>query len=420
LDLNKLVARAKAILLTPKTEWPVIAGEPTTVADLYKGYVIPLAAIPAIFSFLQLSVIGTSTFFGGTMRFGVGYGLTQAVLMFVLQLVSIFVVGWIIDALAPTFGGQKNNIQAVKVIAYSSTASCVASIGGVVPALGILIGIAGGIYGIYLLYLGLPHLMKCPPDRAGGYTAVVVICTIVIFAIGFALIGGVAGRAMMSGGPTYSSSNDSDSGDVQFDKDSPLGKMEQWGKDMEAAGKKLEEAQKSGDQAAQEQALKTVFGTALSGGQQVESLAPDRLKAFVPEQLAGLNRSSISAERSGAMGLQVSTANATYANEQGREVRLEITDAGSVKGLLGLASWVGVEGEKEENGRREKTFREDDRLMHEEWDSSASHGQYTVVVGDRFTVKVEGAAGSIDELRGAAEQLDLNGLAALRTEGVKN
>ncbi len=92
----------------------------------------------------------------------------------------------------------------------------------------------------------------------------------------------------------------------------------------------------------------------------------------------------------------------------------------NAKGLLGLASWAGVEGEREENGRREKTFREDDRLMHEEWDSNASHGQYTVVVGDRFTVKIEGGAGSVAELREAAEQLDLDGLADLRTEGVKN
>ncbi|MFC4314937.1 Yip1 family protein [Steroidobacter flavus] len=419
MDLNKLMARAKAILLAPKTEWPVIAGEPTTMADLYKGYVIPLAAIPAIFGFLQMSVIGMSTFFGGTIRMGIGYGLTQAVLTFVMGLVLVYLVGLIVDALAPTFGGQKNNIQAVKVVAYSTTAGCVASIAGIVPGLGILIGIAGGIYSIYLLYLGLPTMMKCPQEKAAGYTAVVVIIAIVVGVIAGAVIGSVVGVGSMMSGSTYSSSKGDD--DVKFDEDSPLGKMQKWGEDMEAANKKLEEAQKSGDQAAQEQALKAVFGAAMAGGgQQIESLAPDRLKSFVPDELAGLTRSSISAERSGAMGLQVSTASATYSNEAGREVRLEITDAGNAKGLLGLASWAGVEGEKEENGRSEKTFREDDRLMHQEWDSGASRGQYTVVVGDRFTVKVEGAAGSVGELRDAAEELNLDGLADLRTEGVKN
>lgn len=418
MDLNKLMARAKAILLSPKSEWPVIAGEPTTVADLYKGYAIWLAAIPAIFTFLKMSVIGTSVMFAGTVRIGVGAGLTTMVMSYVLALAMLYVLALIVDALAPSFGGQKNSIQAFKVVVYAYTASWVAGIAQILPWLGMLLMIAGAIYSIYLMYLGLPQTMKCPPEKAAGYTAVIVIIAIVVGAIVGVVVGGIAGVGSMMSGATYSSSSGDD--DVQFDEDSTLGKMQKWSEEMEAANKKLEEAQKSGDQAAQEEAMKAVFGAALGGGQQVESLTPDRLKSFVPEELAGLNRSSLSAERSGALGLQVSTATATYSNDSGREVRLEITDAGNAKGLLGLASWAGVEGEREENGRHEKTFREDDRLMHEEWDSNASQGQYTVVVGDRFTVKVEGAAESVAELREVAEQVDLDGLADLRTEGVKN
>jgi hypothetical protein len=406
LGLNKLLARAKAILLSPKTEWPVIATEPTTVADLYKGYIIPLAAIPAIFGLL------------GTLRIGFGPGLVAMVITFVMALISTFVMAWIIDALAPTFGGQKSNIQALKAIAYASTASWVAGFAHIIPWLGLLVVIAGGIYSIYLLYIGLPHTMKCPPEKSGGYTAVAIIIAIVLWAVTAAVIGSAVGVGSMMAGTSHSSSSDDD---LEFDEDSTLGKMEKWGKDMEAANKKLEAAQQSGDQGAQEEALKAVFGAALSGGAgQVESLAPERLKAFVPDELAGLSRSSIAAERSGAMGLQVSQANATYSDESGRQVRLEIVDAGSAKGLLGLASWAGVEGEKEANGRYEKTFRDDDRLIHEEWDSNDSTGQYTVVVADRFTVKVEGAAGSVGELRDAVEDLDLDGLAKLRAEGVKN
>jgi hypothetical protein len=120
------------------------------------------------------------------------------------------------------------------------------------------------------------------------------------------------------------------------------------------------------------------------------------------------------------MGMQISNASATYTDESGRELRLEITDAGTAKGLLGLAAWAGMEGEREENGRYEKTFREDGRLIHEEWDSNDSTGEYSVVVGDRFTVKVAGGAGSVQDLREATESLNLGGLAELRTEGVKN
>lgn len=417
MDLNKLVARAKAILLTPKSEWPVISTESTTVADLYKGYIIPLAALPAIFGFLKMSLIGTTVMFAGTYRVGIGAGLTSMVLGYVLSLVLVYVMGLIIDALAPTFGGQKNNIQALKTMAYAYTASWVAGVAQILPGIGMLVVIVGGIYSIYLLYLGLPHTMKCPPEKAGGYTAVAIIIAIVLGFLTAMVVGSIAGVGSMMGGSTYSSSHDDD---VQFDENSPLGKMEKWSKGVEAAGKQLEKAQKSGDQAAQEAALKTMFGAALSGGSQVESLAPDRLKSFVPEELAGLARSSISAERSGAMGIQISQANATYADESGKQVRLEITDAGTAKGLLGFASWANVEGEKESNGRYEKTFREDGKLIHEEWDSKDSSGQYAMVVGDRFTVTVSGQAGSVGELRDAVEQLDLDGLADLRTEGVKN
>jgi hypothetical protein len=397
------------MLLSPKTEWPVVATEPATVADLYKGYIIPLAAIAAVFGFLSMSFIGT-------LRFGLGLGFTYMILNFVGALISVFITALVINALATTFGGQKDNIQAFKSVSFAFTAMWVAGIAQIVPWLGWLIAIAGAIYSIYLLYLGLPHTMKCPPDRAGGYTAVVVIVAIVLYFVIAMVIGSVVNLGGMSRGGMFASSDT----EVTFDEDSSLGKLEQWSKDVEAASKKLEEAQKSGDQAAQEEALKTMMGAAFSGGQQVESLAPERLKAFVPDELAGLSRSSIASERNAAMGIQISQANATYADDSGRELRLEITDAGTAKGLLGFAGWAGMEGEREENGRYEKTFREDGKLIHEEWDSNDSTGAYSVVVGDRFTVKVEGAAGSVRELRDAVEALDLDALADLRTEGVKN
>src|SRR5262245_34015840 len=118
-----IVSRVKAILMTPKTEWPVIAAEPTTVADLYKNYILIIAAIPAVMNFIQMSVIGITIPFGGTIRTGIVSGITSALVYYIMLLVMIFVVGLIIDALAPTFGGVKNQVQALKAAAYSATAA---------------------------------------------------------------------------------------------------------------------------------------------------------------------------------------------------------------------------------------------------------------------------------------------------------
>jgi Yip1 domain len=413
-DFNKLIARAKAILLTPKTEWPVIASEPTTVADLYKGYIVILAAIPAIFAFIKWSIIGVSIPFAGTMRVGMGLGLTQMVVSYVLSLVMVYILALIIDALAPTFGGQKDQTQALKTAAYSYTASWIAGVAQILPWLGMLLLLAGGIYSIYLLYLGLPNTMKAPKDKAVGYTVVVIIVGIVLgIVVGMVTAAITGGSAAMSGAFSQSASHDSD---VQFDKDSPMGKLEQWSKNVEKASKQMEAAEKSGDQNAQADALKTMMGAALGGGE-VESLAPDRLKPFLPESLMGLPRGDLSTERNGAMGMQISEARADYNSEDGRSVTLQITDTGSAKGLLGLASWAGVEGEQQTGDGYEKTYRQNGRLIHEEWDGS--HGEYTVVVADRFTVQVNGEASSIDDLKAALRDVDLGALEALKNEGVK-
>jgi hypothetical protein len=404
-DLNKLIARVKGILLTPKTEWPVIAGESTTVADLYKGYIVWLAAIPAIFTFLLLA------------RFAPGFALTQLVLRYALTLVMVYVVALIIDALAPTFGGTKDKVQALKTIAYAITASCVAGIAAIVPLIGWLIALAAGIYGIYLLYLGLPHTMKCPPDRAGGYTAVIVVIAIVAgFLIG-AIAGVVAGGGMLMRGASSPFSMTHESHETTFDKDSSVGKLEQYAKQVEEASKKMEAAQKSGDQQAQADAMKTMMGAALGSGN-VEAVAPDRLKPFLPESLGGRNRSTFSTQRNSAMGMQMTEARATYADDDGRQWDLQVTDTGSAKGLLALAGWAGIEGENESSNGYDKTYRADGRLVHEQWDRSSSRGEYAVVLGDRFTVKLEGQADSIDDLKAALADLDLEALEAMKGEGV--
>lgn len=176
-----LMERAKNIVLQPKTEWPVIDAEQTSTGALYTGYIIPLAAIGPIAQIIGWSVFGMSLPFVGTFRIPIGYAVRTAVITYVASLIGTFVLALIIDALAPTFGGQKNQMQALKVAAYSSTAAWLAGIFGIIPALAIL-GLLG-LYSLYLLYLGLPVLMKAPEDKAVGYTVVVIICAIVLWII---------------------------------------------------------------------------------------------------------------------------------------------------------------------------------------------------------------------------------------------
>ena len=172
-----LVDRAKNILLKPKSEWAVISAEPHTVQGLYTGYVMILAAIPAVAAFIGFSLIGVSTFMG-SYRWPITSGITHMILQYVLNLGWVYVLALIIDALAPNFGGEKNFMQALKVSAFSPTAMWLAGIFSIIPAIAIL-GIVG-LYSLYLLYVGLPLLMKTPAEKAMPYTVVVIIIAIVL------------------------------------------------------------------------------------------------------------------------------------------------------------------------------------------------------------------------------------------------
>jgi Yip1 domain len=173
-----LVGRAKAILLRPKQEWPAIENEATTPVLLYTSYIVPLAAIGPIARAIGLSVFGLPLGFLGTYRVSPVRAAAGAIVSFVFTLAGVWVLAWIIDWLAPKFGGQSNSIQALKVAAYSSTAAWLAGIFGLIPLLSIL-GLFG-LYSLYLLYLGLPVLMKSPPDRSLTYTVVVILAGIAI------------------------------------------------------------------------------------------------------------------------------------------------------------------------------------------------------------------------------------------------
>jgi hypothetical protein len=176
-----LVQRVKQILLSPRTEWPVIDAEVTTPAELYKSYIVPLAAIGPIAEIIGYSVFGITVPYMGTYRVPIGSAITSGLIGFVLTLAGTYVLALIIDGLAPTFSGQRSPLQALKVAAYSSTASWVAAIFTLIPGFRLLTIL--GLYSVYLLYLGLPILMKSPRDKAVGYAAVVILAAIVLFMI---------------------------------------------------------------------------------------------------------------------------------------------------------------------------------------------------------------------------------------------
>ncbi len=191
-----LVARATNILAKPKAEWPVIAGESATVSSLFTGYIVPLAAMPAIAGFISSAFIGA--LMASMLRVPFTASLGGAILTYILSLGGVYLAALIVEKLAPTFQSQGTIVDALKLVAYSYTALWIAGICNLLPIIGLLGGLAGAIYSIYLFYVGVPVIMKTPQDKVVAYM-IASAAVIIMINFVFAMIVGVITTAFFIG-----------------------------------------------------------------------------------------------------------------------------------------------------------------------------------------------------------------------------
>jgi hypothetical protein len=207
--------------------------------------------------------------------------------------------------------------------------------------------------------------------------------------------------------------------DVQYDPDSAMGRLQQLGQSLDESAKKMEAAEKSGDAGAQVTAAMEGLGALFGGGRRVDPVDVGQLKPFVPETFAGLPRRASSAEKTGLAGLMVSKAQATYGDGAEKTVTLEVLDTGGASGLMGLASWMGVQGEKDDDQASERTTKVDNRLVHERISKVGGENEFAIVLGDRFLVSAKGRGVPFSDLKASVSGLDLARIEAMKDVGVQ-
>ncbi|WP_336960165.1 Yip1 family protein [Sphingobium aquiterrae] len=380
---SSILERAKAIIMTPKSEWAKIDGEPASIGGIFTGYAMILAAIPALSGLIGGQVFGYGMM-GISWRPSLMGAISMAVVQYVLSLVGLFVLAFIIDALAPTFGGQKDRLKAFKVAAYSATAGWLAGIFSLIPSLSML-GILG-LYSLYLLYTGLPLLMKAPQEKAVGYTVVTIIAAVVLSLLAAAIaapVGGMFAGGMMGGSPEISG-NLKVPGVGTVD----MGKLNDASRQMEVAAKRME---------------------ASANGAPAAAVNPAALQAMLPARIGGYART----ETESASMSAGAHASARYEAGDNRSFRLEVTDMAAMGALGGLAAALNVQSSKQTATGYEKTQTIGGRMVSEEWDNEAKDGKYATTVANRFMVEANGNTNGVDELKAAVAAVGLDKLEAM-------
>lgn len=191
-----VVSRAQGIILNPKEEWKKIKDETIPLSQLFTSYVLILAAIPAVARFLGWGLIGLGRPYAGL---GIGTALVQAIVYYIGSLVTVYIIGLIINALASTFSSVQNRENAMKLAVFSMTPAWVAGILYIIPFLGVLV-IFASFYGIYLMYLGLTTpLMETPKEKVAGYMVVIILVSLVVMVVVGVILGAISTAGGVAG-----------------------------------------------------------------------------------------------------------------------------------------------------------------------------------------------------------------------------
>jgi Yip1-like protein len=441
-----ILTRIKNILLSPKAEWPAIAAEPTSLVQLYVGYVAPLTAWAALMSLVHLTLIGTRLPFGSLVHAPLAGGLSLAAWTFVASFVGLFLVGLIVNVLAPTFGGTRDKTQALKVAAYSLTPAYCGSVLALSPVLPGLMQFIVLCYGLYVLYLGLPVLMRAPQSRALGYTATVVVCcfvlglVIMLVTMGLGIYTNSAG--IMGNNPAKADSADQSAAILGNGVGEILGTDAKGKAGITAAVSNLI---KAGDQAAvtanppsnnglQNAALANsspdsaqnagaavgallgALGGALGGDHPKAAVDFKSLTPLLPLDLPGMKRTAASGESQGAIGIRTSSATGIYQGGTGN-IKVEITDMSAVSGLMGMAGALVQNTTSESDTGFERDQVIGGRSAHEKYDAPSKHGDITIMVAKRYQVDVSGDGVDMNTLEQALGRIDLARLEGMKDQG---
>ncbi|GAC1612885.1 MAG: hypothetical protein NVS3B27_08620 [Novosphingobium sp.] len=374
---SSLVARAKALIMQPAAEWPVIAAEPATPADLMRGWAVPLAAIGPICAFIHGQVFGFGAF-GISYRPGIVAGLSTLVVIYILGLVGVVVLALVAQNVAPRFGGVGDRAAAFKLVVYGSTAAWVCGIFQLIPGLGLLAIL--GLYSLYLYYVGATPVMRVPQDKAAGFTAVTILAAVLLYIV----VGAVSSAFLgLFGGGIGSHVADS-SGTVS-------------GKIAVPGGGTIDVGALN---AASEQ---------MKANQNRTAASPDKLQALLPQSIGAYQRTAIESGAAGGIG---SNADGTYTGA-GNTFHLKVTDMAALGSIAAMGSALGVSERKSDANGYEKTGTVDGHMQTEEWHNDSHSGKFGVMLDNRFSVEAEGNAASIDELKAAVAAIDKGALGKL-------
>ncbi len=167
--MKSLLLRVKNILIHPREEWRIVKEEPATYPGILFRYVCILAAVPPLAAVAGRFILDRNIQ-DNKVAFSLAYFLFTDLFWYCMYVANIMITGVIVAAIASTPATRLNNIQGLKIAAYSFTPLVIASPISLLPRTGWIFYVAI-VYSLYLLYLGIISLAAAEKRQAVWFAA---------------------------------------------------------------------------------------------------------------------------------------------------------------------------------------------------------------------------------------------------------
>ncbi|MGV8962355.1 MAG: Yip1 family protein [Candidatus Saccharimonadaceae bacterium] len=185
--MKSIIETAKQFIVNPKSEWDVAKENTTTAQQHVMTYVLPLALITAVAIFIGTGLIGYRVL--GYRVNSIGSGLAQAIISLVSIVIGVYLSGFVIHKLAPTFNTAVTLDKAVKLVGFSYTAVLLVGVLNIFPPLAFFTFL-GGLYSLYILYLGFKPMTNVSEEKSMSYFIVSLLVIVAVYVIIGLILGG--------------------------------------------------------------------------------------------------------------------------------------------------------------------------------------------------------------------------------------
>ncbi len=167
----------------PAAQWANLANSPLEHYRIHAVYPLLLAVVPAVAWYRGITEVGWRVAGGDAIRVTPESALPIVVLFYLAMVISVAVIGYMTHWMSQTYGAQTSIAKGVSVTGFFATPLFLAGVVGLWPVLwlNMTVGIIAISWSVYLLYTGIPAVMKLPSDRGFLYASAIAGVGLVIF-----------------------------------------------------------------------------------------------------------------------------------------------------------------------------------------------------------------------------------------------